>query len=120
ILPLPNVPSFCVLFSTYSHWRVLHVRSIANAVTNKDFLLFMSLSTFLIGSEKLFQLVSDSSKTSSQSHELCWVLRPSKELENLVPLEDDQDGLSQHAIVDICKIYDLNTKDVIKYEKYIF
>ncbi|RZB59073.1 hypothetical protein D0Y65_042397 [Glycine soja] len=72
------------------------------------------------GSEKLFQLVSDSSKTSSQSHELCWVLRPSKELENLVPLEDDQDGLSQHAIVDICKIYDLNTKDVIKYEKYIF
>ncbi|KAH1149460.1 hypothetical protein GLYMA_16G014900v4 [Glycine max] len=79
-----------VLFSTYSHWRVLQ------------------------GSEKLFQLVSDSSKTSSQSHELCWVLRPSKELENLVRLEDDQDDLSQHAIVDICKIYDLNTKDIIK------
>lgn len=42
------------------------------------------------------------------------VLRPSKELENLVRLEDDQDDFSQHAIVDICKIYDLNTKDVIK------
>ena len=42
------------------------------------------------------------------------VLRPSKELENLVRLEDDQDDLSQHAIVDICKIYDLNTKDIIK------
>ena len=44
------------------------------------------------------------------------VLKPSKELDNLVRLE----GLSQHAIVNICKIYDLNTKDVIKYQKSIF
>ncbi|CAL0315437.1 unnamed protein product [Lupinus luteus] len=113
ILPLPNVPFFWVLFRTYSHWRALQ------------------------GSEKLFQLVSDSSKTSNtstdkqeaehtdsksenhSSNEPQWVLRPSKELENIVR-EEDGHGLSHHAIGKICKIYDLNTKDVIKYEKSIF
>ncbi|KAJ1408329.1 hypothetical protein SESBI_23611 [Sesbania bispinosa] len=116
VLPLPNVPFFWVLYRTYSHWRALQ------------------------GSEKLFQLVSDSSKTSStypdkketelkdskneshSSHEPYWVLhlRPSKELESLVRQEDGHAGLSEHTIVQICKIYDLNTKDVIKYEKSIF
>ncbi|XP_019459820.1 PREDICTED: uncharacterized protein C23H3.12c-like [Lupinus angustifolius] len=113
ILPLPNVPFFWVLFRTYSNWRALQ------------------------GSEKLLQLVSDSSKTSdtstgkketehkdskSESHssdEPQWVLQPSKELENIVRQEDGH-GLSHHAIVKICKIYDLNTKDVTKYEKSIF
>ncbi|KAL2336334.1 hypothetical protein Fmac_010780 [Flemingia macrophylla] len=111
VLPLPNVPFFWVLFRTYSHWRALQ------------------------GSEKLFQLVSHNSKTSNtkketehtdsksesySSHEPSWVMRPSKELENLVQLKDCQESLSQHAIVKICKIYDLNTKDVIKYEKSTF
>ncbi|XP_020238370.1 uncharacterized protein C23H3.12c [Cajanus cajan] len=114
VLPLPNVPFFWVLFRTYSHWRALQ------------------------GSEKLFQLVSDSSKTSNtytdkkktehkdskseshSSHKPSWVLRPSKELENLVRLENGQDSLSQHVIENICKIYDLNTQDVIKYERSIF
>ncbi|KAG5008977.1 hypothetical protein JHK87_017492 [Glycine soja] len=114
ILPLPNVPFFWVLFRTYSHWRALQ------------------------GSERLFQLVSDNSKTSNtctyekktehkesksqrhSSNEPCWVLRPSKELENLVHLEDGQENLSQHAIINICKIYDLNPVDVIKYEKSVF
>lgn len=115
ILPLPNVPFFWVLFRTYSHWRALQ------------------------GSERLFQLVSDNSKTSNttctdekktehkesksqrhSSNEPCWVLRPSKELENLVHLEEGQESLSQHAIINICKIYDLNPVDVIKYEKSVF
>nr|ACU20230.1 unknown [Glycine max] len=114
ILPLPNVPFFWVLFRTYSHWRALQ------------------------GSERLFQLVSDNSKTSNtctyekktehkesksqrhSSNEPCWVLRPSKELENLVHLEDGQESFSQHAIINICKIYDLNPVDVIKYEKSVF
>ncbi|KAL5160715.1 hypothetical protein HKD37_07G018156 [Glycine soja] len=92
----------------------------------------------LEGSERLFQLVSDNSKTSNtctdekktehkesksqrhSSNEPCWVLRPSKELENLVHLEDGQESLSQHAIINICKIYDLNPVDVIKYEKSVF
>lgn len=114
VLPLPNVPFFWVLFRTYSHWRALQ------------------------GSEKLFKLVSDSSMTSNSctyeketehkdsksenhsSHEPHWVLRPSKELENLVHLQDGEEGLSHNTIINICKIYDLNTKDVIKYEKSIF
>lgn len=114
VLPLPNVPFFWVLFRSYSHWRALQ------------------------GSEKLLKLVSDSSKTSNtctdkketehkdskseshSSHEPYWVLRPSKELDNLVRLQDGQDGLGHNAIDNICKIYDLNTKDVIKYEKSIF
>ncbi|RDX89074.1 26S proteasome regulatory subunit 7, partial [Mucuna pruriens] len=105
VLPLPNVPFFWILFRTYSNWRALQ------------------------GSEKLFQLVSDSNKTSNthkdkketehkdskgeshSSHKPHWVLRPSKELENLVRVKDGHDGLSQHAIENICKIYDLNTQD---------
>ncbi|AET01955.1 hypothetical protein MTR_8g023540 [Medicago truncatula] len=61
------------------------------------------------------------------------VLSPSEQLENLVRQEDGNeifmmlkhqlsgnDGLSRDSIGEICKIYDLNTQDVIKYEKYIF
>ncbi|KAK7294548.1 hypothetical protein RJT34_17437 [Clitoria ternatea] len=114
VLPLPNVPFFWILFRSYSHWRALQ------------------------GSEKLFQLVSDSSKTSTtcadkketehkdsikeslSSHEPYWVLRPSEELENLVRKKDGDDGLSRDAILNICKIYDLNTIDVIKYKMSIF
>lgn len=114
ILPLPNVPFFWILFRSYSHWRALQ------------------------GSEKLLQLVSDSCKSSNtykdkketehkdskneslSSQEPHWVLSPSKELENLVRQDDANDGLSRHTIAEICKIYDLNTKDVIKYEKSIF
>lgn len=114
ILPLPNVPFFWILFRSYSHWRALQ------------------------GSEKLFQLVSDGSQSSNtylgkketehedseheslSSDEPHWVLSPSKELENIVCQEDGNDGLSRDTIEEICKIYDLNTQDVIKYEKSIF
>ncbi|CAJ2663244.1 unnamed protein product [Trifolium pratense] len=114
VLPLPNVPFFWILYRSYSHWRALQ------------------------GSEKLFQLVSDSGKSSNTctdkketehddskneslvSREPNWVLSPSQELENLVRQEDGNNGLSRHTIEEICKIYDLNTKDVIKYEKSIF
>ncbi|WVZ24919.1 hypothetical protein V8G54_003463, partial [Vigna mungo] len=115
ILPLPNVPFFWVLFRTYSHWRALQ------------------------GSEKLIELVSNRSKTlqtptdrkktehkdsNSQSHhnshEQNWVLKPCRELDQLIRVGEDEDvhkGLSRHTIMKICKIYSLNTTDVIKYEK---
>ncbi|KAL4275689.1 hypothetical protein HN51_058497 [Arachis hypogaea] len=115
VLPLPNVPFFWVSFRAYSHWRALQ------------------------GSEKLFQLASNGSKmfntsthkketehkdptneTHNSSHEPHLKLRPSEELKDLVELEDGKDGLSQEAITKICKIYDLNTKDVLKYEKSTF
>ncbi|KAL4393318.1 hypothetical protein AHAS_Ahas02G0040000 [Arachis hypogaea] len=115
VLPLPNIAFFWVSFRAYSHWRALQ------------------------GSEKLFQLASDSSKmsntsthkketehndstnkTHNSSDEPHLKLRPLEELDDLVELEDGKDGLSQKAITKICKIYELNTKDVLKYEKSTF
>ncbi|XP_020970973.1 uncharacterized protein LOC107624741 isoform X4 [Arachis ipaensis] len=132
VLPLPNFAFFWVSFRAYSHWRALQ------------------------GSEKLFQLASDSSKmsntsthkkdtehknskmsntsthkketehkdstnkTNNSSDEPHLKLRPLEELDDLVELEDGKDGLSEQAITKICKIYELNTKDVLKYEKSTF
>ncbi|KAJ7963372.1 K+-H+ exchange-like protein [Quillaja saponaria] len=111
VLPLPNIPFFWILFRTYSHWRALQ------------------------GSEKLFQLISDSSMnpnsvtangnetehkdskhTTDSSSGPSWVLKPSKELDELAHYEDEHDGLSKCAISNICKIYELNSNDVIKYK----
>ncbi|KAL0009666.1 hypothetical protein SO802_004774 [Lithocarpus litseifolius] len=87
-----------------------------------------------MGSEKLLQLVSDSSSNLNSStgnenetkhdgskygiHNSVgspWVLQPSKELEELLHCVDGHDGLSKCAISEICKIFDLNTNDVLKY-----
>ncbi|KAM7480672.1 hypothetical protein LguiA_028885 [Lonicera macranthoides] len=112
VLPMPNIPFFWVLFRTYSHWRALQ------------------------GSEKLLQLVSDSSenqkffvemgngpkaeddnyeKGARHSSSCSWVLKPSKELEKLLHSRDDDNGLSKCTISEICKNYDLNTMDILKY-----
>ncbi|KAL9260558.1 hypothetical protein AKJ16_DCAP19652 [Drosera capensis] len=108
VLPLPNIPFFWMLFRTYSHWRALQ------------------------GSEKLLQLVSDGSEPPSSNinmkHEnsqqenngtvdLPWVLRASKELEDLVSRGNADDGLSNCALSDICKAFGLNSHDVLKYAK---
>ncbi|XP_041018526.1 uncharacterized protein C23H3.12c [Juglans microcarpa x Juglans regia] len=114
VLPLPNIPFFWVLFRTYSHWRALQ------------------------GSEKLLQLVSDSSSTMTSttgngneakhgdslhgihnSLGFTWVLQPSKELEELVHRGDGHDGLSKCTISDICKVFDLNRNDVLKYRDFM-
>ncbi|KAK3025133.1 hypothetical protein RJ639_043915, partial [Escallonia herrerae] len=108
VLPLPNIPFFWILFRTYSHW------------------------TALKGSEKLLQLVSDSSEnqdsslavvdglqTVSGSHSSVgppWVLQPSKELEQLLRSEDANVGLSPSTISEICKTFDLHKIDVLKYQ----
>ncbi|XP_034209424.1 uncharacterized protein LOC117622760 isoform X2 [Prunus dulcis] len=108
VLPLPNIPFFWCLFRTYSHWRALQ------------------------GSVKLLQLVSDSHDTPNSTidgnepehikshgrkkiHDSPWVLQPSKELEELLHHGDEQDGLKKPAILDICKTFELNTNDVLKY-----
>lgn len=110
VFPLPNVPFFWVLFRTYSHRRALQ------------------------GSEQLLQLVSDGSQTSTFTSlkedenksnasdndiktplNSTWVLKPSKELEELIQRGVDCEGLSKSAITDICKTFDLNTYDVLKY-----
>ncbi|XP_050383792.1 uncharacterized protein C23H3.12c [Argentina anserina] len=94
VLPLPNIPFFWCLFRTYSHWRALQ------------------------GSEKLLQLVSDGSETAEGKEKLLnspWVLQPSKELEELLHQGSENDDLNKQAILKICKAFDLNSNDVLKY-----
>ncbi|XP_058226951.1 uncharacterized protein LOC131335555 isoform X1 [Rhododendron vialii] len=110
VLPLPNIPFFWVLFRSYSHWRALK------------------------GSERLLQLVSDSSVTTTNKSENAaddtqntiqhsvdpsWLLQPSKELEELIQRGDIHGGLSKCLISTICKTYDLNKIDVLKYQDSI-
>lgn len=113
VLPLPNIPFFWILFRTYSHWRALK------------------------GSEKLLQLVSDCVEKQKSSNEVVhgskavednsnteiqnplgpsWVLHPSKELDRLLQSGAVADGLSEDIISDICKAFDLNKLDVLKYQ----
>ncbi|CAN0877800.1 Uncharacterized protein C23H3.12c [Linum grandiflorum] len=111
VLPLPNIPFFWVLFRTYSHWRAMQ------------------------GSEILLKLVSDSScsddsnvqnekqsqidKTSNPEDKARsslgspWVLKPSKELEEIMGAEKE---VSEAAVSSICKSYGLNIKDVLKFK----
>ncbi|XP_030464210.1 uncharacterized protein LOC115683746 [Syzygium oleosum] len=112
VLPLPNIPFFWVLFRTYSHWRALQ------------------------GSEKLLELVSNSSvawtspstSASGKDQEGCeskdgapnpvgslWVLLPSEQLEELTSCGKEQDALTKSVITSICETYKLNTNDVLKY-----
>ncbi|KAK8476880.1 hypothetical protein V6N13_032758 [Hibiscus sabdariffa] len=93
VLPLPNIPFFWVLFRTYSHWRALQ------------------------GSEKLLQLVTDSSRAKQYSFE---VLEASKELEELVRSGHDENGsVNEKAISDICIKFRLNKNDVLKWRDLV-
>ncbi|XP_047340922.1 uncharacterized protein LOC124944654 [Impatiens glandulifera] len=100
VLPLPNILFFWVLFRAYSHWRALQ------------------------GSERLVLLVSDdksiddgTGNVKEQANHPLWVLQASDELEKLIKSGDaaSGDGLSKCIISNICKTYDLNTIDVLKY-----
>ncbi|XP_057535695.1 uncharacterized protein LOC130813821 [Amaranthus tricolor] len=110
VLPLPNIPFFWLLYRSYSHWRAWQ------------------------GSEKLLQLVSDGSNVPcdrrkenedhdsfhSESLEVTkpsWVMRPSKELEELIHRARCDDGLNKSAITEICKTFELNPQEVLKYQK---
>uniref|UniRef100_A0A0A9HNP5 Uncharacterized protein n=1 Tax=Arundo donax TaxID=35708 RepID=A0A0A9HNP5_ARUDO len=108
VLPLPNIPFFWVLFRAYSHWRALQ------------------------GSERLQLLVSDCSdqrKVLEKSKEISsgkdgspcgnaqyypWNLWPSKKLDVLKRRNLDE-GLDCKTISSICKEYDLDKIDVLKY-----
>lgn len=115
VLPLPNIPFFWILFRTYSHWRALQ------------------------GSTKLLQLVSDSGNHMSSSaiaaekrrteftrendHSSLhpqWVLQPSKELEEQISRGNVNDGLSKCSVSKICKSFNLNIIDVLKYENSLY
>ncbi|KAL5995270.1 hypothetical protein ACLOJK_025328 [Asimina triloba] len=112
VLPLPNIPFFWILFRTYSNWKAFK------------------------GSERLLLLVSDCSKawTSLAAHEKGrvasiddsnavnylpgppWVMLPSEELQKLLSTQDVKECVSNCIVLDICKQYDLNDKEVLKYK----
>ncbi|KAJ8447546.1 hypothetical protein Cgig2_031159 [Carnegiea gigantea] len=111
VLPLPNIPFFWLLYRTYSHWRALQ------------------------GSQMLLQLVSDGSinrvedkKEGDENRDdpqlgiqkmidPPLVLRPCKELEELIRRGSADDGLKQCVLTDICKSFELNPVEVLKYQK---
>ncbi|KAK1280538.1 hypothetical protein QJS04_geneDACA004816 [Acorus gramineus] len=85
------------------------------------------------GSERLLLLVSDCSKSwrslngdgvkdepSHDDSKHCpgppWVLQPSKELKEILSDQDIKDGVSESAISSICKTYDLDKCEVLKYK----
>ncbi|KAJ3696212.1 hypothetical protein LUZ60_001589 [Juncus effusus] len=88
ILPLPNIPFFWILFRTYSNYRALQ------------------------GSERLMLLVSNNSNKSS------WVFQPSEKLERIISSKDLEKGLDCETISNICNIFDLEKKEIVKYRKY--
>ncbi|KAL6888502.1 hypothetical protein ACP4OV_009528 [Aristida adscensionis] len=116
VLPLPNIPFFWMLFRAYSHWRALQ------------------------GSERLQLLVSDCSDqwkvlekkkeiSSGKDSSPCgngmyspWDLgfvqqnlRPSKKLDEFLKSGNLDEGLDCDTISSICKEYDLDKIDVLKY-----
>lgn len=112
VLPLPNIPFFWLLFRAYSHWRASQ------------------------GSEKLLQLVSDTSCNTHSSDQMTkgedssthnsdrssensttspLVLQPSDELEKLIQHKDGDSGVSECAISKICEKLYLNSADVKKF-----
>ncbi|OEL20753.1 hypothetical protein BAE44_0018228 [Dichanthelium oligosanthes] len=108
VLPLPNIPFFWVLFRAYSHWRALQ------------------------GSERLQLLVSDCSdqwkvlekkeigsgkdgNSSENARYSPWKLQPSKKLDGFLKRRNLDEGLDCDTISSICKEYDLDKIDVLKY-----
>nr|ADE75936.1 unknown [Picea sitchensis] len=112
VVPLPNVPLFWNLFRAHAHWRALQ------------------------GSERLLLLVSDCSNSWSRigaPHDMnretenasqggsntagtCpWVLIPCRELENIVVSEAKTGALSNSTISIICKTYNLDSSQVMKW-----
>lgn len=112
VLPLPNIPFFWVLFRTYSHWRALQgSENLLRLVTNSPHHQKSDKGT----TDKSTNIKDDPQRTND-----CisppWVLLPSDDLQKLIRSGEANDGLSEMTISDICKRFNLNTMDVIKYK----
>lgn len=112
VLPLPNIPFFWVLFRTYSHWRALQ--------GSENLLRLVTNSSHQQKSDKGTTDKSTKIKDDPQRMNNCnsppWVLSPSEDLQKLIRSGESNDGLSEPTISDICKRFNLNTMDVIKYK----
>ncbi|KAL9235531.1 hypothetical protein vseg_010282 [Gypsophila vaccaria] len=111
VLPLPNIPFFWLLYRTYSHWRALQ--------GSENLLLLVS-----DGSDRGVDYQKDAAKEKDVSQHgnqeltaLPWILRPSKELEELIRRGNPDTGLGKCILLDICKTFELNPQEILKYQK---
>ncbi|XP_038972261.1 uncharacterized protein LOC103701666 [Phoenix dactylifera] len=123
VLPLPNIPFFWILFRAYSHWRALKG-------SERLLLLVSDCSrswSLLRGNGKENGSMKDSNCSPDNEDSNCspdnapespWVLKPSDDLERLVQ-RDPEDGVSCCTISSICKEYDLDKKDVLKFKEFL-
>ncbi|XP_060217979.1 uncharacterized protein C23H3.12c isoform X2 [Lycium barbarum] len=119
VLPLPNIPFFWVLFRTYSHWRALQgSENLLRLVTNS------SHHQNYQKSDKGTTDKSTNTKDDPQRTNNCisqpWVLLPSEDLQKLIRSGEANDSLSEPTISDICRRFNLNTMDVIKYKHSLY
>ncbi|CAN4100045.1 unnamed protein product [Withania somnifera] len=116
VLPLPNIPFFWVLFRTYSHWRALQ--------GSENLLRLVTKSSDHQKSDKGTTDKSTNIKDDPQRMNNCisppWVLLPSEDLQKLIRSGEANDGLSKPTISDICRRFNLNTKDVTKYKHSLY
>ncbi|PIA50477.1 hypothetical protein AQUCO_01300898v1 [Aquilegia coerulea] len=115
VLPLPNVPFFWMLFRTYSHWRALKgserlLRLVSNCPQD-----WKSVTTKKKNEEGATH--SDIHLKDHKSPGRPWVLQPSEELDRFLDRLNEDDGLSKSVLSDICKAYQLDVNDVMKYKK---
>nr|CAB3448886.1 unnamed protein product [Digitaria exilis] len=145
VLPLPNIPFFWMLFRAYSHWRALQVCEAIHLILKRFILpsviVVVSIDMSVVpvssklylytGSERLQLLVSDCSdqwkglekeidsgkdgNPSEIARYSPWKLRPSKKLDAFLERRNLDEGLDCDTISSICKEYDLDKIDVLKY-----
>lgn len=112
VLPLPNIPFFWLLFRTYSHWRALQgSEKLLELVSNSSVAQTLP-STSTVGKDQEGYESKDGAHNAVGS---LWVFLPSEQLEELTSCGKEQDGLAKAVITSICETYKLNTNDVLKY-----
>ncbi|KAK3152158.1 hypothetical protein QOZ80_2BG0155200 [Eleusine coracana subsp. coracana] len=111
VLPLPNIPFFWVLFRAYSHWRALQ-GSVRLQLLVSD---CPDEWEVLEKNEEVSSGKDGSTSTSDNAQYSPWNLRPSKELDGFLKRRNLDDGLDCATISSICKEYDLDKIDVLKY-----
>ncbi|KAF8776330.1 hypothetical protein HU200_003553 [Digitaria exilis] len=107
VLPLPNIPFFWMLFRAYSHWRALQG-------SERLQLLVSDCSDQWKGLEKEIDSGKDGNPSEIARYSP-WKLRPSKKLDAFLERRNLDEGLDCDTISSICKEYDLDKIDVLKY-----
>ncbi|CAI0473070.1 unnamed protein product [Linum tenue] len=115
VLPLPNIPFFWVLFRTYSHWRALQgSETLLKLVSDHS---WSEKCADQNGGQGQTEKGDDSSKDKAPSSQGSpWVLQPSRELQEIIVGQPEDNDVSETAIASVCEMYGLDAKDVLKFK----